>query len=102
MKGFASKVAAAGIEVDDLELKGYILNRLDGEYIPLVTLNDLGRQDGSVRWRFPNSLRNSTFWHKILQQPEAYFLEIARTPHHVHISVSFWHSTTNQQHIQPT
>ncbi|KAK1678516.1 hypothetical protein QYE76_039364 [Lolium multiflorum] len=53
MKGFVSELAAAGKHVDDDELKGYILNGLDGDYNPLVasinavpstTLNDLCAQ----------------------------------------------------------
>jgi hypothetical protein len=36
MKGFATELATTGQKVDDLELKGYILNGHDGEYTPLV------------------------------------------------------------------
>jgi hypothetical protein len=53
MKGFILELAPAGKRVDDDELKGYILNGLDGDYNPLVasikvvpstTLNDMCAQ----------------------------------------------------------
>jgi hypothetical protein len=53
IKGFVSELAATGKRVDNDELKGYILNGLDGEYNPLVasinavpstTLNDMCAQ----------------------------------------------------------
>jgi hypothetical protein len=53
MKGFVSELAAAGKIVDDDELKGHILNGLDGLYnalvtsvnaIPSTTLNDMCSQ----------------------------------------------------------
>jgi hypothetical protein len=37
MKGFAFDFAAAGKKINDNEMKGYILNGIDGDYNPFVS-----------------------------------------------------------------